>query len=210
MALKDQRPQDPLAYERGFWGRGLSRVAGVDEVGRGPLAGPVVACAVVLPVDVHVPGATDSKKLTRPRREELAREILACAEAVTLGAASVREIDRLNILVATTVAMKRALASLPQRPDHVVIDGLPVKGLGWTHDAIVEGDTLIHSVACASIVAKVVRDDLMRRLARRYPAFGWESNVGYGSQAHRDAVAELGPTPHHRLTFLGMQYDLGL
>jgi len=157
-----------------------------------------------------VEGATDSKKLTRPRREELAREILARAEAVTLGAASVREIDRMNILRATRLAMQRALATLPRRPDHVVVDGLPVKGLGWTHEAIVSGDALVHSVACASIVAKVVRDDLMRRLALRYPAYGWESNAGYGSRAHLDAVAELGPTPHHRLSFLGVQFDLGL
>lgn len=209
-AARDERPRDPLAYERGFWGRGLFRVAGVDEVGRGPLAGPVFACAVVLGEGVHIEGATDSKKLTRARREELAGEILARAEAVTLGAASVREIDRLNILLATRLAMRRALRSLPQRPDHVVVDGLPVKGLGWSHDAIVEGDAKVHSIACASIVAKVARDELMRRLARRYPDFGWESNAGYGSQAHRDAVREHGPTPHHRLTFLGLQYDLGL
>jgi ribonuclease HII len=182
----------------------------VDEVGRGPLAGPVVACAVILPPDTHIQGATDSKKLSRERREELVHQILARAEAVTLGAASVREIDRLNILRATRLAMQRALRSLPERPGHVVIDGLPVKGLGWPHDAVVAGDALVHSIACASIVAKVVRDDLMRRLARRYPGFGWESNAGYGSQAHRDAVAALGPTPHHRLTFLGVQFDLGL
>lgn len=208
-ATREQRPQDPLAYERGFWGRGLSRIAGVDEVGRGPLAGPVLACAVILAPETHVAGATDSKKLSRPRREELAAEILARADAVTLGAASVREIDRLNILVATRLAMQRALRSLRLPPEHVVVDGLPMKGLGWRHEAIVGGDALVHSVACASIVAKVVRDDLMRRLSQRYPAFGWESNAGYGSQAHRDAVAELGPTPHHRRTFLGLQFDLG-
>lgn len=207
---QEERPQDLLAYERGCWGRGLFRVAGVDEVGRGPLAGPVLACAIILPRDVHIEGATDSKRLQRERREELAREILARAEHVTLGAASVREIDRLNILVATRLAMQRALGALPDRPDHVVIDGLPVKGLGWEHEAVVEGDLHVHSIACASIVAKVVRDDLMCRLARRYPHFGWESNAGYGSQAHRDAVLEVGPTPHHRLTFLGLQYELGL
>lgn len=206
----DERPQASLTYEREFWGRGLSRIAGVDEVGRGPLAGPVLACAVVLTPGTFIDGATDSKKLRRERREELAREILARAESVSLGAASVREIDRLNILVATRLAMKRALGSLREPPEHVVVDGLPVKGLGWTHDAVVGGDGLVHSVACASIVAKVVRDDLMRRLARRYPGFGWESNAGYGSRTHMDAVAELGPTPHHRLTFLGLQYDLGL
>lgn len=208
--MKHPRPQDPLAYERGFWGRGLSRVAGVDEVGRGPLAGPVVACAVVLPREVQVEGADDSKKLPPKRRNELAREILARAHAVALGAASVREIDRLNILVATRLAMQRALRALPAPPEHVVVDGLPVKGLGWEHEAVVSGDGLIHCISCASIVAKVVRDDLMHRLARRYPGYGWESNVGYGSRAHLDAVTRLGPTPHHRLSFLGLQYDLGV
>ncbi|UCC24971.1 MAG: ribonuclease HII [Gemmatimonadales bacterium] len=208
--MRSERPRDPLAYERGFWGRGFSRVAGVDEVGRGPLAGPVVACAVVLPPDLHIEGATDSKQLGRPRREELAREILGRASAVTLGAASVREIDRLNILRATRLAMQRALRALPQGPDHVVVDGLPVKGLGWRHEAVVKGDLKVHSIACASIVAKVVRDDLMRRLARRYPHFGWERNVGYGSREHREAVDALGPTPHHRLSFLGVQYSLEL
>ncbi|MDT8341440.1 MAG: ribonuclease HII [Longimicrobiales bacterium] len=205
-----ERPQDPLSYERGCWGRGASRVAGVDEVGRGPLAGPVLACAVVLPVGVHIEGATDSKRLTRPRREVLAREILDRAEAVALGAASVREIDALNILSATRLAMRRALVGLRVAPDQVVVDGLPVKGLGWRHEAIVGGDLRVHSIACASIVAKVARDGLMRRLARRYPVYGWDSNVGYGSRAHLDALARHGPTPHHRRTFLGSQLELGL
>ncbi|HSM05155.1 MAG TPA: ribonuclease HII [Longimicrobiales bacterium] len=209
-AMTGQRPQDPLAYERGFWGRGCFRVAGVDEVGRGPLAGPVVACAVVLPPDVHIDGATDSKRLTREERESLAPVIRRRAAAVALGAASVREIDRMNILVATRLAMRRALAALPEAPGHVVVDGLPVKGLGWKHDAVVEGDAHVHCIACASIVAKVVRDELMCRLARRYPGYGWETNVGYGSAAHREAVETLGSTPHHRLTFLGLQYGLDL
>lgn len=205
------RPQDPLSYERGFWGRGRLRVAGVDEVGRGPLAGPVVACAVVLPPGLEggVEGATDSKALSRHQREALAPEIRRRAASVGLGAASVREIDRLNILVATRLAMRRALSALGEPPAHVVVDGLPVKGLGWDHDAVVGGDAAVHTIACASIVAKVVRDDLMSRLARRYPGYGWETNAGYGSQAHRDAIEELGSTPHHRLTFLGLQYDLG-
>ena len=206
----EDRPRDPLAYERGFWGRGCFRVAGVDEVGRGPLAGPVVACAVILPPDVHIDGATDSKQLSRAERESLAPEIRRRALAVGLGAASVREIDRLNILVATRLAMRRALAALPESPGHVVVDGLPVKSLGWEHEAVVEGDALVHCIACASIVAKVVRDRLMCRLAQRYPGYGWETNVGYGSAAHRAAVESLGSTPHHRQTFLGLQYDLEL
>ena len=181
----------------------------MDEAGRGPLAGPVMACAVILPPGIHIEGATDSKVIPRPRREELAREILSRAHAVALGAASVREIDRLNILVATRLAMARALRSLPEPPEHVVLDGLPMKGLGWRHEAVVKGDSHVHSISCASIVAKVARDGLMRRLAQRYPHFGWDTNAGYGSREHMDAVAEYGPTPHHRRTFLGMQLDLG-
>lgn len=204
------RPRDPLAYERGFWGRGVSTIAGLDEVGRGPLAGPVVACAVVLRPDRGIDGADDSKVLDRAKRESLAEAVRGVALAVSLGAASVREIDRLNILRATTLAMKRALAGLPERPDHVVVDGLPVKGLGCEHDAVVGGDGLVHTISCASIVAKVVRDDLMRRLARRYPGFGWDTNAGYGTAAHRAALEELGATPHHRQTFLGLQFELEL
>ncbi|MBT8337058.1 MAG: ribonuclease HII [Gemmatimonadetes bacterium] len=204
----DPRPPDPLAYERGFWGRGVSTIAGVDEVGRGPLAGPVVACAVVLEPGVAIEGATDSKALDSRRRRVLAAAIRQRAAAVSLGAASVREIDRLNILRATTLAMRRALKGLPRRPDHVVVDGLPVRGLDWEHEALVGGDGLVHSISCASIVAKVVRDDLMVRLAGRYPGFGWETNAGYGTPAHRAAVDELGSTPHHRQTFLGLQLDL--
>ena len=206
----EPRPQDPLAYERRFWGRGVVRVAGVDEVGRGPLAGPVMACAVVLRPGTVVEGADDSKRLTKARREDLARRILARAEAVTLGAASVAEIDRLNILVATRLAMRRALAALPKRPEHVVVDGLPVRGLGWDHEAVVGGDGEVHSISCASIVAKVIRDDLMRRLGRRYPGFGWETNAGYGTPEHQAGLRLHGPTPHHRRSFLGGQFELGL
>jgi len=204
-----QRPQTLLDYERRFWGRGLL-VAGVDEVGRGPLAGPVVAAAVILPVEAFVEGADDSKQLSPAIREALFHTILATAASVGVGAASVREIDRINILRATTRAMQRALARLATPPHHVVVDGTPVKNLGWEHEAVVAGDALIHSVSCASIVAKVVRDRLMHRLAARYPGYGWDTNVGYGTASHRTAIDELGATPHHRLTFLGLQYDLGL
>ena len=201
------RLRNSLDYERGFWSRGRF-VAGVDEVGRGPLAGPVVTAAVVLPVDCVIDGATDSKKLDRETRDALADEILARAKAVRLGAASVREIDRANILVATAWAMNRALDRLGMRPDHVAVDGLPMKSLRWRHEAIVEGDLRVHSIACASIVAKVCRDRLMTKLAARYPGYGWEKNAGYGTEGHREAIERLGATPHHRQTFLGLQYDL--
>lgn len=206
---RPERLRDLLEYERGFWGRGRS-VAGVDEAGRGPLAGPVVAAAVVLPADVCVEGADDSKVLTRDAREEVYARILASARSIGVGAASVREIDRRNILRATTVAMQRALGRLRVQPDHVVVDGLPVKHLGREHDAVVDGDALVHSIACASIVAKVVRDRLMHRLAVRYPGYAWDTNVGYGTSQHRAAIEQLGLTPHHRLTFTGLQLEMEL
>ena len=203
------RPQDLLEYERRFWGRGRL-VAGVDEAGRGPLAGPVVAAAVVLPEGVHVEGADDSKQLSSAAREELYGAITGMALSFGVGAASVSEIDRRNILRATTVAMQRALDRLTTPECAVVVDGLPVKWLGRDHDAVVDGDALVHSIGCASIVAKVVRDRLMHRLATRYPGYGWERNMGYGTVEHRNAIEALGLTPHHRLTFTGLQYDLGL
>jgi ribonuclease HII len=208
-AERPERPRDLLEYERGFWGRGRS-VAGVDEAGRGPLAGPVVAAAVILPEGVCVEGADDSKALTAQVREELYVRIRASARCIGVGAASVREIDRRNILRATTVAMQRALDRLVVVPDHVVVDGLPVKHLGREHEAVVDGDALIHSIACASIVAKVVRDRLMHRLALRYPGYAWERNAGYGTAQHRAAIDELGVTPHHRLTFTGLQFEMEL
>lgn len=200
----------PLGYERGFWSRGLFGVAGVDEAGRGPLAGPVMAAAVVLPRGVGVAGADDSKRVSREEREEVARRVREHAVAVAVGAASAREIDGINILRATARAMERAIRRLPRRPDHVVVDGLPVRDLPWEHDAVVGGDGLVHSIACASIVAKVCRDRLMIRLARRYPEYGWDRNMGYGTEEHRAAIRRFGPTPHHRMTFGLEQLELGM
>jgi len=202
-----ERPRDVLEYERPFWGRGRS-VAGVDEVGRGPLAGPVVAAAVVLASGTLVEGADDSKVLSAEARLELFGRIRERAVCIGVGAASVREIDRRNILRATTVAMQRALDRLSIQPDHVVVDGLPVKHLGREHDAVVDGDAFVHSIACASIVAKVIRDRLMQRLALRYPGYAWDKNVGYGTPEHLAAIDQLGVTPHHRLTFTPLQFEL--
>ena len=200
-------PGDVLAYESLFWSQGRS-VAGVDEAGRGPLAGPVIAAAVVLPEGTQVEGAGDSKKLSRTLREDLYTEILAKASSIGIGTGSVQEIDKHNILNATTLAMNRALTQLSEEPGHVVVDGLPVKKLEWEHEAVVGGDGLVHSIGCASIVAKVTRDGLMTRLALRYPGYSWEKNAGYGTALHRAAIKELGLTPHHRITFGGLQYEL--
>jgi ribonuclease HII len=206
----DERPPDLLEYERRFWGRNLLEVAGVDEAGRGPLAGPVFAAAVVLPPGCLIEGARDSKQLTRGRREELYEVIRTEAVAIGVGAASVREIDSINILQATALAMDRALRALPRAPSRIVVDGLPMKGLPWPHEAIVDGDGKIHSIACASIVAKVSRDRLMCRLAVKYPRYRWDSNMGYGTPDHLRALSEWGPSPHHRLTFRPIQMELVL
>ena len=187
--------------EQGLWEQGIERVAGVDEVGRGPLAGPVVAAAVIFPPGEGIRGVDDSKRLTPDVRLRLFEEIRARALCVSVAAASRAEVDRLNILRASHLAMRRALERLRHPAQHVVLDGTPVAELGHHHTAVVGGDGKVHCVACASIVAKVVRDRLMQRLAVRYPGYGWESNNGYGTHEHRVAIVELGLTPHHRRTF---------
>ncbi len=199
-----------MEYEEALWRQGLSLVAGVDEVGRGPLAGPVVAAAVVLESGLGVQGAADSKSLSGIRREALARDIQASARFVGIGASSVREIDTRGIAEATALAVRRALAALPLEPERVVLDGRPMPRLGMPHDAVVKGDARIHSISCASIVAKVCRDRLMRRLHQRYPGFGWARNAGYGTREHIEALRILGPTPHHRRSFGGVQLPLDL
>jgi ribonuclease HII len=177
-------------------------LAGVDEVGRGPLAGPVVACAVIMPPDARaIRGVDDSKKLAGPDRDKLAARIRERALCVAVGAASVREIDRINIYHAAVLAMRRALRRLSVAPDHVLVDGNPIRSLGIEHTAVVGGDACCHSIACASIVAKVTRDRLMQALARRYPHYRWETNVGYGTTEHHAGLASHGLTPHHRRSF---------
>ncbi len=192
-------------------------LAGVDEVGRGPLAGPVVACAIVMPPDKRaISGVDDSKKLDARTREELSARILDQALAVALGAASAREVDRINVYHATVLAMRRALVRVESRlgatPDHVLIDGNPLKTLGILHTAVVKGDAKCYAIACASIVAKVTRDRLMASLSARYGHYGWERNSGYGTPIHMQALAAHGLTPHHRRRFclrvqLSLQFD---
>lgn len=199
-----------LSTERELWARGYTYVAGVDEAGRGPLAGPVLAAAVIMPPDARIPGVDDSKRLSAAVRVELAERIRERAVAIGIGAASAREIDRINILRATHLAIRRAVTRLSPAPEHILVDGLPVRGLEAGHTAIVDGDRLVHAIACASILAKVTRDRLMERLARRYPEYGWERNAGYGTREHRAALDRLGPTPHHRRSFGPVQLSLDL
>jgi len=198
-----------LAVERRWFRRGSRGVAGVDEVGRGPLAGPVVAAVVlVVPKTPVLEGVNDSKLLTHRRRDALAAAICASLPWA-VAAASTREIDRLNIRRATALAMRRALARLPVHADTILVDGLPVPELEMEHEAIVDGDAACYAIACASIVAKTVRDRLMCRLATHYPSYGWEHNAGYATAEHRAAIKQAGVTPHHRRSFTPvLQVDL--
>jgi ribonuclease HII len=190
-----------LRVEQSYFARGVRLLAGVDEAGRGPLAGPVVAAAVVVaPGTPVLEGVDDSKQLTARRREQLAAAIVSSLP-YAVGAASPREIDRLNIRRATALAMRRALSRLRVPADAVLVDGLPVPELGCAHDALVDGDARSFAIACASIVAKTVRDRLMVRLGTRHPAYGWETNAGYGTLEHRQAIEREGVTPHHRRSF---------
>ncbi len=191
-----------LEREAALWAEGHVAVVGLDEVGRGPLAGPVVAAAVVFPPgQLLIEGLRDSKTMTAAARERTATKVQEQAIAYAIGAASVREIDRLNIRVATALAMRRAISRLPLPPDHVLIDGNPVPELGTKHEALIGGDGTCMSIAAASVLAKCVRDRLMRRLGRRYPVFRWEENKGYATKAHLDALDHDGPTRHHRASF---------
>ncbi|MAM63235.1 ribonuclease HII [Maritimibacter sp. UBA3975] len=189
------------SFEAAALARGFTRVAGVDEVGRGPLAGPVMAAAVVLdPADIPE-GLNDSKKLTAKRRDALFAEIMARA-AVGIGHASVEEIDSHNILRAAHIAMLRAVAVLDPLPDHLLIDGnLLPRGTTVSAEPVIKGDGKSLSIAAASIVAKVTRDRIMVDLAQQHPGYGWESNAGYPSKSHISALKDLGVTPHHRRSF---------
>ncbi|HEX7919076.1 MAG TPA: ribonuclease HII [Gemmatimonadales bacterium] len=204
-------PRPTLDREHAAW-RASRLLLGVDEAGRGPLAGPVVAAAVAFPMTQDPPpGLRDSKTLSARKRAELLPLIRAHAVIVAVGAASVREIDRLNIRVATALAMSRAVrkalealkthvgASLA--PPIVVLDGLPMKELGHPHEAMVDGDAHCMTIAAAGIVAKETRDRLMHALDRRHPAYGWGSNSGYGTTQHLEALRGVGPTKHHRTSF---------
>ncbi|CUH78651.1 ribonuclease HII [Tropicibacter naphthalenivorans] len=186
--------------EQPYWDQGL-RVAGVDEVGRGPLAGPVVAAAVILLPEAIPDGLNDSKKLTAKRRD-LLMPLIQQSCLVGIGEATVEEIDEINILQASFLAMKRAVENLPEKPGHILVDGnrLPV-GLPCAATPIVGGDARSPSIAAASIVAKTWRDDVMKKIATQFPGYGWETNAGYPTKCHKSALRDMGVTPHHRRSF---------
>lgn len=190
-----------FSHEQAAYGRGFTSVCGVDEVGRGPLAGPVTAAAVRLDPSRIPVGLDDSKRLAASERARLSAEIQACAE-VSIAHATVAEIDELNILRAAHLAMVRAVAQLSPSPDFALIDGNMIpQELGIPSEALVKGDGRSLSIAAASIVAKHCRDMIMADLARENPGYGWETNAGYGTRVHLDALSDLGPTPHHRRSF---------
>jgi ribonuclease HII len=195
------RTAPDFALETAAFAQGALHVAGVDEVGRGPLAGPVTAAAVSLNPNLIPKGLNDSKKLTAARRTILASALWATAD-VSVAHASVAEIDDLNILRASHLAMLRAVAGLKRTPDHLLIDGNQMPcGLACAAQTVIAGDGLSLSIAAASIVAKVARDQIMVILAQQHPGYGWETNAGYGTQAHLKALLNLGVTPHHRRSF---------
>ncbi len=190
-----------FSFETAARARGLRRIAGVDEVGRGPLAGPVVAAAVVLDPDNIPDGLNDSKKLTANRRAALYEQLMGCAD-VSIAESTVAEIDEHNILRASHIAMVRAVAGLKSVPDHVLIDGnMTPRDLTLSSETIVKGDACSLSIAAASIVAKLWRDEHMVALAQQYPQYGWEKNAGYPTAQHKLGLLEFGVSPHHRRSF---------
>ncbi len=192
--------------EDGFYAQGMKILCGVDEAGRGPLAGPVCAAAVILPEHLQIPGLTDSKKLTDKKRRELFPIIQEQAIAYGIGLATEQEIDEINILQATFLAMQRAMDQLDVRPDLALIDGNREKDFGLPVKTVVKGDSLSANIAAASVLAKVTRDDVMVALAQEYPEYGFEIHKGYGTKAHYEALRAHGASPIHRRTFLKKFY----
>ena len=192
--------------EDSYFSKGVTTICGVDEAGRGPLAGPVCAAAVILPPHLEIPGLNDSKKLSDKRRRELMPVIKEQALAYGIGYASHEEIDEINILQATFLAMERALAQLEVRPDLALIDGNRQKDFGLPVQTVIQGDNLSANIAAASVLAKVTRDDLMLEMAEKYPQYGFEIHKGYGTKRHYEALREFGPSPIHRMTFLKKFY----
>ena len=193
---------DWYAYEKRAGERGFSAVCGIDEAGRGPLAGPVCAAAVILPPDCDIPGLNDSKKLSEKKREALFPVIQAKALAFGIGWATAEEIDRVNILQATFLAMARAVEALPAPADYALVDGNRMPPLPIPGETIVKGDATSASIAAASILAKVSRDRLLRQLDEEHPEYGFAKHKGYGTKAHYEAIRKYGLLPEHRRSFL--------
>lgn len=191
-----------LLRERELWKDGILRIAGVDEAGRGPLAGAVYAAAVILPQDIYIEGLDDSKKLSEKKREQLYDIICEKALAWSVAYADEREIDELNILNATHLAMNRAVKGLNIQPDYCIIDGNSIKGLSLPNETMVKGDAKSASVAAASVLAKVSRDRYICEMAKRYPEYGFDKHKGYGTRAHTEAILKYGVLPIHRRSFL--------
>jgi len=196
---------DTLKFERTAHSSGFSFVAGIDEAGRGPLAGPVMAAAVIMPAGLSITGVDDSKKLSPDKREKLFEIIMAQALSVGVGIMSPADIDRINILQATRRAMLAAVQQLSPQPDYLLIDGISTIDSSIPQKTIKKGDSLSLSIAAASIIAKVTRDRLMIKMDSVYPGYGFAGHKGYGSAAHLDAIKRLGPSPIHRLTFGGVK-----
>ena len=197
---------DMWLIENSHFSDGIKIICGVDEAGRGPLAGPVCAAAVILPSNIDIPGLDDSKKLSDKRRRELFPVIKEQAVAYGIGLASHEEIDEINMLQATFLAMERALDQLDVKPDLALIDGNRAKDFGIPVQTVIHGDSLSASIAAASILAKVTRDDLMVEYAEKYPQYAFEIHKGYGTKAHYEALRTYGPSPIHRMTFLKKFY----
>ncbi len=191
-----------LEYEQNALSKGYTAVCGVDEAGRGPLAGPVFAAAVILPENTIIDGVNDSKKLSEKKREALFDVIKEKALSYSIASASVEEIEEINILNATMLAMKRAVEGLDIKADYAMIDGNKIPPLEIDSECIVKGDAKSMSIACASILAKVSRDRLLYEYAKEYPQYQFEKHKGYGTKLHREVLQELGPCPYHRMSFL--------
>ena len=200
-ALEQARFESMLTYEKEYYAQGMQYVAGVDEAGRGPLAGPLVIAAVILPQAVFIAGLNDSKQLSAAKREQLYDEIIAKAVAIEVNIVSVSNIDKLNIYTATQRGMAEVLEHLPVQPQVALIDAMPVEAKGINTVSIVHGDALSASIAAASIIAKVTRDRIMERLDKLFPVYGFSHNKGYGSGAHMQAIAEFGATKWHRRSY---------
>ena len=197
---------DMWEIENSYFEQGIVSICGVDEAGRGPLAGPVCAAAVILPKGLEIPGLNDSKKLTDKRRRELFPLIQEQAIAYGIAFASHEEIDEINILQATFLAMERALAQLKIQPELALIDGNRQKDFGIKVETVVKGDSRSANIAAASVLAKVTRDLYMEQMAQEYPGYGFEVHKGYGTKAHYQALRDLGPSPIHRMSFLRKFY----